>query len=551
MFEGNNSYSRYAKEYRDALHEIADKLYEVGTDPSEIGTHSARKGVGTLVAAGCTVSPPIVSICLRMGWSLGSVLGRYFKRADAGDQYVGRTAAMQNPLDKFFASSCAYFDYTNIEGEDEKNGLKSEILKWVQSRLPKGVSPRATKLAVMFFASICYHHDYLQQNMHQNSPFRSSSFFKDVPVRFRRCAVVKYPWNKTSDTPMFTGIPPHVSILVQNEMMIQEIRSLKETLSKCINTEFDERGVGCTDFYTRQIEKKMDELHAKFDHSHDILLAELQRKREEAIEEALTVEGFSLYNVNDADVQATATLVEEDDVMAVGGSASSRKRRRQEEREEEEERKRNEVVLPALKKKKLTPLPSGFQFPSTLTPLLLVQNWFIGDATKKVIPYKNIEWFHFMHSDVKVVKRLKNERQKMGRFMAVVEFYATAEGVWKDSFDDIGEVNKMWDVIKYKHIYGKYSSVEESRTTTLSWWTLYNKMVKKGAFRTRRFCKSEEEWKISIYNNKRSDDEIKNDDRSAPFLEDPEENENMNISTSNEPSGPEENENMNEPGEIT
>lgn len=526
LFEGNNSYSRYAKEYRDALLEIADRLYEIGTDPSEIGTHSARKGVGTLVAAGCTVSPPIVSICLRMGWSLGSVLGRYFKHADAGDHYVGRTAAMQNPLDTYFAASCAYFDYTKVA---QKDVLQSEILKWVQSRLPKGVPPRAMKLAVMFFASICYHHDYLQENINKNSPFRSSSFFKDIPVRFKRCAVVKYPWNKTTDTPMFTGIPPHVSIMVQNEMMREEIRGLREDLKKCINTEFNERGVGCTEFYTRQIEKKMDAFNAKLDRSHDILLAELQRNREEAIEEALTQERFCLYN-NDEVVD----VVEEDDVPTVGDpeEASSRKRRRQEEMEEEEERKRNEVVLPALKKKKLTPLPSGFQFPKTLPPLLLVQNWFIGDATKKVIPYKNIEHYHFLNSDVKVLQRLKNERQKMGRMMAVVEFYAKAEGVWKDEFDDVGEVNKMWDVIKYKHIYGKYSNVEESRTATVSWWTLYNKMSKRGAFRTREKC-TEEEWKISIKNKEIGHEEIRRDDRSAPFLNaDPEEID--DLPTSNE-----------------
>ncbi|GFH56906.1 predicted protein [Chaetoceros tenuissimus] len=153
----------------------------------------------------------------------------------------------------------------------------------------------------------------------------------------------------------------------------------------------------------------------------------------------------------------------EEDVLAIDGSeeALSRKRRRQGEREEEEEQKRNEVVLPALKKKKLSPPPSGFQYPSTLPPLLLVQNWFIGDATKRVIPYGNIKPFHFLHSDVKVQDQLKNERQKQGRFVAVVEFYAKGEGVWKDLFDDIGEVNKMWDVIKYKHIYGKYSSVDK------------------------------------------------------------------------------------------
>lgn len=45
-----------------------------------------------------------------------------------------------------------------------------------------------------------------------------------------------------------------------------------------------------TDFYTRQIEKMMNEFNAKFEHTHDIQLAE----RKEATEEALTVEGFSL-----------------------------------------------------------------------------------------------------------------------------------------------------------------------------------------------------------------------------------------------------------------
>ena len=45
--------------------DLKDDLKEYGLTPEGLGSHSARKGVGTMVAAGCTVGPPIVSLCLR------------------------------------------------------------------------------------------------------------------------------------------------------------------------------------------------------------------------------------------------------------------------------------------------------------------------------------------------------------------------------------------------------------------------------------------------------------------------------------------------------
>ena len=72
----------------------------MGVEPGDLGTHSCRKGVGTMVAAGCTVSPPIVSICVRAGWSMGGVKDKYLKRENAGDQYVGRCASCLDQLDK-------------------------------------------------------------------------------------------------------------------------------------------------------------------------------------------------------------------------------------------------------------------------------------------------------------------------------------------------------------------------------------------------------------------------------------------------------------------
>ena len=59
-----------------------------------LGTHSYIKGVEYMVAAGCTVSPPIVSMSIRAGWVMGGVKDKYLKRESAGYQYIGRGASV-------------------------------------------------------------------------------------------------------------------------------------------------------------------------------------------------------------------------------------------------------------------------------------------------------------------------------------------------------------------------------------------------------------------------------------------------------------------------
>jgi len=40
-----------------------------------------------------------------------------------------------------------------------------------------------------------------------------------IPNYAREAATVRMPWNKTANTPVFTGLPPHVSILTQIEAL--------------------------------------------------------------------------------------------------------------------------------------------------------------------------------------------------------------------------------------------------------------------------------------------------------------------------------------------
>ncbi|GFH59857.1 hypothetical protein CTEN210_16333 [Chaetoceros tenuissimus] len=510
LFEGNDTYSRYAKNFSKLLYDMEKELAELGVHPSELGSHSGRKGVGTLVAAGCTVAPPIVSICLRMGWSLGAVLGRYFKRGDAGDQHCGRCASLIDPCVKEFAVSCAYFDFSHCADESEKNVLKTDIEKFLNDRLPNEANPQAKHLVWYFFAAICKHYQYLDSNLHSASTFRESPFFKNVPVRFRNAAKIAYPWNKTEDTPSFTGIPPHVTILAQNEFIKKELLELKSIIPVSIGDELNQRGIGTTEFFTARIESLIGNLRKEMQDGHDAVMKKLESDGYQELRD--TLEEGMMYDVVAEESEDEDITHGNEDIDGSEGNV----RDRQSGEVQEPSRKKQKVVTVGLVQNKVTPLPPNFEFPKGMTCGQLVQNWFIGDSVRKILPYRRLEAGHFTHSDKKKEDNQKSLNQKMGRFMAVVQHYAEAENVWIHENDVVTmeKVHNIWEKIEWKHIRTKYLK-EASRSTTKSWISLLNEMGRSGAFREdRASCKDDEEWKLSINNDTLTATEIRNDDRS-------------------------------------
>ena len=51
-----------------------------GVADGNLDTHLCCKCIATMVATGCTVSPPIVSIYVKVGWVTRGVKYRYIKR---------------------------------------------------------------------------------------------------------------------------------------------------------------------------------------------------------------------------------------------------------------------------------------------------------------------------------------------------------------------------------------------------------------------------------------------------------------------------------------
>ena len=73
LFQGTSQYNRYAKLFLAVIHDNKEELQMVGVEDGDFGTDVYRKGVATMVGAGCKFSSPIVSICVRAGWVMGGV----------------------------------------------------------------------------------------------------------------------------------------------------------------------------------------------------------------------------------------------------------------------------------------------------------------------------------------------------------------------------------------------------------------------------------------------------------------------------------------------
>ena len=78
------------KIFHQVILENEEAFRKLGVGVGDLGSHSARKGSCSFASAGSTVSPPMVSICLRALWSMGPVKERYLHYEKAGDQYLGR-----------------------------------------------------------------------------------------------------------------------------------------------------------------------------------------------------------------------------------------------------------------------------------------------------------------------------------------------------------------------------------------------------------------------------------------------------------------------------
>ena len=233
------------------IRENIDEFKLLGVDENTLGSHLCRKGAITLVSTGCTASPPMASICLRAGWSMGNMKDHYIFYKKAGDQFCGRCVTSISSLTKKFAVSPVYWDFTK-SGERGKNAVKKTIeeLFAKEDELPSHIF----ELISFLFAALCFHIDFLETTLPNESKLRASPLF-NACAGFEFCteAQIAYPWSETSYTPQQSGIPPHTMLLVEMEKMKNLLEKQGNMIVDSMRTELDKRDIGGLDYQVKEL----------------------------------------------------------------------------------------------------------------------------------------------------------------------------------------------------------------------------------------------------------------------------------------------------------
>jgi hypothetical protein len=184
LFPGGNQYQRFMNSFHKTIANNVEEFARLGIQPSDLGSHSAQKGACSFASAACTISPPIASICLRACWSMGPVKERYLFYEKAGDQFLGRAVSGMNMMTTKVAVLPPYFDTTTItDDEREQYQLEERIDQFVMENMVGGGDIPSKTFIILHscFASICYHYDFLQNNLHLTNKLQASPLFNSIP----------------------------------------------------------------------------------------------------------------------------------------------------------------------------------------------------------------------------------------------------------------------------------------------------------------------------------------------------------------------------------
>ena len=93
-----------------------------------------------------------------------------------------------------------------------------ELDDWIEARLPRDCDVEIFVFFKFCLASFIFHRQWLDENTHTSNSIHLSPFWAES-IPFLSCVVIKFPWNKTDDTPGFTGLPTDVLYMAQIELL--------------------------------------------------------------------------------------------------------------------------------------------------------------------------------------------------------------------------------------------------------------------------------------------------------------------------------------------
>ena len=440
LFPGGDQYGRFM----DCLYRVTEKNAEefllLGIKPGDLGSHSARKGASSFASAGSTVSPPMVSICLRAMWSMGPVKERYLQYEKAGDQYLGRVVSGLDVNNVSFAVSPPHFE----SGPEDDVREKVNILLRDFTVGGDNISGEVFQVLYYCFASLCYHFDFLVKITPRQSKLQATPFFTNIPNYAREAAVVKFPWNKTASTPSFTGLPPHVCILAQLEGLKAALESSKDDIIAGVKSDLDGRRLGSQSYFDKEeIIAKMGELHVELMRKVEVV----GRKSSTAIQAGYGDADFSGGDQFDVLMPAATSA----HTLVDPGSG-----------------KRFQIFYSA---GIISRVRADFVFPK-MTLCTLITCWFCGNESAKTVPFKLLRPMEIK----KVSERYKLSKMKL--LMLGVQLAAERCGVWRAQRGtwDVGLTVRLYEAVRPYFTYPSKTSIR--RDEQISWNTVYNLYLK-------------------------------------------------------------------------
>ena len=462
LFPGGGQYERFMGCLHRIVEKYSDELMAFGISPGELGSHSARKGSSSYAASGTTVSPPMVSICLRAMWSIGHNKERYLQYEKAGDQYLGRVVCGLNVNNKSFATSPPFFDF-----DDESRADDIYIL--IKDYMVQGyhVSARVHRIFYFCFASLCYHHSYLLSQLHEKNQLRASVFFTNIPDDAKLAVAVKYPWDSTKATPTFTGLPPHVVMMADFESLKLKMQAVMENHTAIIldgvKAELDRRRIGSqSHFDSEEIMKRMEAMHSA-----------IMEKMEECGQNSASNLRRARFDDDDNDIQ----LGDEEGGDAANDAPFTIVHR------SEKRRKFQFFFQPDGGIKRL---PKGFVF-SKMTFCQLITSWFCGNQGQKTIPFKLLtpqDMAVLVTDDqsVNIIKHRERMRCDLAHMKCLMQgviagakkvdaWPADPNGAWT-----VAQTLRMYEAVMHLFQY-RTKTGRSRRNVQLSWKSVYNSFM--------------------------------------------------------------------------
>jgi hypothetical protein len=231
LFPGNNQEKHFGKVLSSLWQnpDVAAELQRAALVKSMFGTHSWRKGAASAAALGSPQGPGILALCLRAGWTIGSVLERYLKKQSGSDCFMGRILAGLPLDDVKFATLPPHFNPSDDVVHDLLPHLFGQYLCTFGNLEP---------VLRLCFASVVFHSDWLAENCPDHPVVKTYLFAQPGLLNKLKDRLV--PIDAPSPFMKASGIPDSVSLkqdmLAQNDATNGRLDCLEASLGSVNDT---------------------------------------------------------------------------------------------------------------------------------------------------------------------------------------------------------------------------------------------------------------------------------------------------------------------------